>query len=99
MTMEADLGSYKERVETTMRELEERNIVSRMWAHDHHDHMVWKPEPTEIVNRLGWLSIVGHMKEHADELTTFAFTGGTWQMIGNTTQHKENRQCVEATRN
>ncbi len=33
---------------------EERRIVDRIWQRD---HTVWRPEPTEISNRLGWLDL------------------------------------------
>ena len=28
-------------------------VVERLWSKD---HRLWKPEPTEIANRLGWLT-------------------------------------------
>jgi transaldolase/glucose-6-phosphate isomerase len=47
-----NLGSYQNLVEKTLVELRDKRVISRIWAHD---HTVWKPEPTEITNRLGWL--------------------------------------------
>ena len=46
------LGEYRDKVEKTMWELEDHKIMTRIWDHD---HTVWKPDPTEISNRLGWL--------------------------------------------
>ncbi|NQT05480.1 MAG: glucose-6-phosphate isomerase [Dehalococcoidia bacterium] len=46
-----------------------QDIVARIW---HKDHMVWKPEPKEITNRLGWLVLPETMKEKVPELTSFA---------------------------
>jgi glucose-6-phosphate isomerase/transaldolase/glucose-6-phosphate isomerase len=52
-----------------MHYLEQQNIIERIWRKD---HTVWKPDPTEITNRLGWLTIVASMREHAPFLETFA---------------------------
>jgi glucose-6-phosphate isomerase len=43
--------------------------VERMWACD---HRLWKQDPTDIANRLGWLTIVEYMKDRAEDLLTFA---------------------------
>lgn len=51
----AQLGELGRAVEATLGELAEQHVVSRIWAHD---HTVWKPDPTEIANRLGWLTIM-----------------------------------------
>jgi glucose-6-phosphate isomerase/transaldolase/glucose-6-phosphate isomerase len=40
-----------------------------MWACD---HRLWKQDPTDIANRLGWLTIVEYMKDRAEDLLTFA---------------------------
>ncbi len=44
-------------------------IVERIWRKD---HTVWKDDPTEITNRLGWLTVVNLMHERAFELDAFA---------------------------
>ena len=36
------------------------------------DHTIWKPDPTEIADRLGWLSLPGKMREHLGHLREFA---------------------------
>ena len=43
--------------------------VERLWAKD---HGLWKPEPTEIVDRLGWLTVIDEMQEQAGLLMSFA---------------------------
>lgn len=43
--------------------------VERMWACD---HRLWKQDPTDIANRLGWLTIVEYMQDRAEDLLTFA---------------------------
>jgi len=44
-------------VATAIGELE--TVLARIWARD---HTLWKPQPTEIVNRLGWLDIAERMQ-------------------------------------
>jgi transaldolase/glucose-6-phosphate isomerase len=59
------LGRYQEVVDQALDDFESRKIVERIWAHD---HTVWKPEPTEITNRLGWLHIAETMRANLDQL-------------------------------
>jgi transaldolase/glucose-6-phosphate isomerase len=51
-TVKYNLGTYQGIVENALVELKDNKIISRIWAHD---HTVWKPDPSEIANRLGWL--------------------------------------------
>ncbi len=53
--------------ETARLKAEERQIVRRIWDRD---HTLWRPDPTEISNRLGWLDLP---KQTLDELP--ALTG------------------------
>ncbi|MCB9422364.1 MAG: glucose-6-phosphate isomerase [Ardenticatenaceae bacterium] len=59
--MEAKLGSYQAAVDEALRKLKQDSIVSRIWAGD---HTVWRPDPAEISNRLGWLRIADEMAGH-----------------------------------
>ncbi|MEE8472661.1 MAG: bifunctional transaldolase/phosoglucose isomerase [Dehalococcoidia bacterium] len=63
------LGEYAAGVESALAGLAERDIVARMWRKD---HTVWKPDPTEISNRLGWLTVSDTMSEGAPALQAFA---------------------------
>jgi glucose-6-phosphate isomerase/transaldolase/glucose-6-phosphate isomerase len=45
------------------------HAVERLWAND---HRLWKDDPTDITNRLGWLTVIESMKSRAEELRTFA---------------------------
>ena len=47
-----NLGSYQNGVESALAELRQERLLERIWQGD---HTVWKPDPTEISNRLGWL--------------------------------------------
>ena len=49
--------------------LEERQVISRIW---NGDHTVWKPDPTEIADRLGWLTVTDFMRDQAPMLEAFA---------------------------
>ncbi len=61
------LGAYGEVVAVARAVLETERVLPRIWAHD---HTVWKPEPTEITNRLGWLHIAGTMVERLPEIAS-----------------------------
>jgi transaldolase/glucose-6-phosphate isomerase len=50
----ANLGNYQKIVDGALSEMAAERVMNRVWAHD---HTVWKPEPEEITNRLGWLNI------------------------------------------
>jgi transaldolase/glucose-6-phosphate isomerase len=45
------------------------NVVRRIWSFD---HTVWRPEPAEVANRLGWLTLVDQMIDEAPKLRAFA---------------------------
>ena len=63
------LGDHLTEVEDTLSDIQKRDVVARIWRKD---HTVWKPDPTEITDRLGWLSVTDLMRERLDELTAFA---------------------------
>ena len=56
-------------VEATLADFRQRNVVSRVWSRD---HTLWKPEPEEIDNRLGWLDVTDHMRRQAPMIRAFA---------------------------
>ena len=63
------LGVYLQDVEATLSDLEGRDLVGRIWRGD---HTVWKSEPTEITNRLGWLTVADTMEEQIPALKALA---------------------------
>ncbi|MGD2049016.1 MAG: bifunctional transaldolase/phosoglucose isomerase [Chloroflexota bacterium] len=67
--MTSRLGQYKPVVEEAQEDLFQNQVIRRIWSHD---HTVWKPEPDEITNRLGWLHVVETMLENLDRLRSFA---------------------------
>ena len=46
------LGPYQNAVDNALAKMRRANIAARIWSNDFN---VWKPSPSEIVNRLGWL--------------------------------------------
>ena len=65
----ASLGKYLADVEAAMADLQRGDVIGRIWRYD---HTVWKPDPTEIANRLGWLTVTDTMLEQAPRLNDFA---------------------------
>lgn len=69
--MSARLGSWQPSVDTALGEMAHTRVVARLWAKD---HTLWKPDPTEITNRLGWLTVAEQMLERVGPLKRFAQT-------------------------
>lgn len=67
--MQTVLGTYEGAVERALQGLTDRDVVRRIWQGD---HTVWKPDPKEITNRLGWLDVVDEMRAGIPELESFA---------------------------
>ena len=63
------LAGPPERSRRPWKKFGSRDVPGRMWRGD---HTVWKPDPTEISNRLGWLTVAGQMGEQAAPLEEFA---------------------------
>ena len=61
----AQLGAASAAVDEGLQMLCRHRIICRIWSHD---HTVWKPEPTEITNRLGWLHIMNAMADKVERL-------------------------------
>ncbi|MBN1810744.1 MAG: glucose-6-phosphate isomerase [Anaerolineae bacterium] len=65
----ASLGDYQAAVDAALAEMEAGGVVARIWKHD---YTVWKPEPAEITNRLGWLCIAEVMAENVPRMEALA---------------------------
>jgi transaldolase/glucose-6-phosphate isomerase len=63
-----DAGAFRERIDEALSELRKDHIIDRIRAKD---HTVWKPDPKEIANRLGWLTSASDMMGRLDEIETF----------------------------
>ena len=62
-------GPYDSIVSATLAGMADQNVVSRLWAKD---FTLWKPEPKEIVNRLGWLTIAETMADNVTRMDAIA---------------------------
>lgn len=66
---QANLGIYRAEVESSLEQLAREDILQRIW---NQDHTIWKPNPTEISNRLGWLYIAEEMKTRTRQMEALA---------------------------
>ena len=70
MTLETDRSlpsKLQSLVAVASARLSASHAVERLWARD---HRLWKQDPTDIANRLGWLTIIEYMKDRIEELRT-----------------------------
>jgi len=67
--LEANLGDYTQVVDDALKEMSAQRVMQRIRSHD---HTVWKTEPAEIINRLGWLTIAETSKKNIGRLTGLA---------------------------
>ena len=61
-------ASYQSQIDSALNRLSSDLIVRRIW---NRDHTVWKSEPREISNRLGWLDSPGIMEENLGRIEEF----------------------------
>lgn len=62
-------NEYQSSADAFLAEFQQSNTVARMWEKD---HTVWKPETSQITNRLGWLTIIERMEKEIPRLTAFS---------------------------
>jgi len=65
----ANLTGFQRQVEHALAGMRESRLLERLWEKD---HRVWKPEPTEITNRLGWLNVASQMQAQTGDMSAFA---------------------------
>ncbi len=63
--MHADLGTFASAVAETAARFDKDQILARITRGD---YTVWKPAPTEITNRLGWLTIADRMRSELPDI-------------------------------
>lgn len=63
------INAHPDGIQPFLKALEKSDIIRRIWARD---HTVWKPSPSEITDRLGWLTIVPEMQSRLPEIEAFA---------------------------
>ncbi len=57
--------SFKSTVSSTLEALNRNQVIERLWAKD---HRLWNPEPKEISDRLGWLTVHDQMRQQLENL-------------------------------
>ena len=65
----AGLGTHLSDVKASLDNLRKQEVVARIWQKD---HTVWRPDPGEITNRLGWLDVTKFMSKQVPDLAVFA---------------------------
>jgi glucose-6-phosphate isomerase/transaldolase/glucose-6-phosphate isomerase len=55
-------------ISQTLDDLANSHAIERLWTRD---HTLWKSDPTEIENRLGWLTVLDHMHDGLADLRSF----------------------------
>lgn len=66
--MNVSFGKYQTAVEKSLNHISRERIIPRTWQKD---HTVWRKDPTEISNRLGWLDCLEVTKKSFDEINPF----------------------------
>lgn len=69
LRIRAALGAHQAAVARALDEMARQDIIRRIWDHD---PTVWRQDPSEISNRLGWLHLPGAMAASASGLQAFA---------------------------
>lgn len=64
-----NMGLRLREMKGILRDFEQKDIINRIW---HKDHTVWKSDPAQISNRLGWLQLIDPMDARLDEMESFA---------------------------
>ncbi|MBE9524483.1 MAG: glucose-6-phosphate isomerase [Chloroflexi bacterium] len=69
INMTTHLGRYQFEVDSALTDLHNKKIIARI---ENHDHTVWSDEPTEIINRLGWLHSTETMAAEVTRMQSFS---------------------------
>ncbi len=67
--LETSLGRYVTDVQDTLNDLAGSDTVRRIWQKD---YTVWRPEPEQISDRLGWLNVFDCMYDQVGVMQSFA---------------------------
>ena len=62
-------GALDAGVADALAQLARGNVMARIWDRD---HTVWRDDPTEVADRLGWLTVSRDMTERLGDLRKFA---------------------------
>ena len=64
----ANLGDIASQVADATVDLQRRDVTGRLWRRD---HTAWQDDPTEVADRLGWLTSPGELADEVDDLEAF----------------------------
>lgn len=67
--MQVNSQGFEAAVQQTLQALRDHQITERIWARD---HTVWREDPKEITNRLGWLDVADRYLSEVESLEAFA---------------------------
>ncbi|MFO0705341.1 MAG: glucose-6-phosphate isomerase [Nitrospira sp.] len=67
-------SSARALIDPALQQAARAQVVERLWRRD---HTLWKPDPTEIANRLGWLTLPDDMRVHTKDLAELAAAART----------------------
>ncbi|MFQ5944615.1 MAG: transaldolase, partial [Anaerolineales bacterium] len=76
-----NVNGFETAIDSAMSQMSAEKVLSRIWTLD---HTVWKPDPGEITNRLGWLNVADVMLDNLhdlQELTDWARADGYDQAL------------------
>ena len=62
------INFYSAELESVLTSFDKSNLIGQIWERN---HVVWKPAPDGIVNRLGWLTVADQMYEKIPSLYSF----------------------------
>ena len=68
LSLPGQFGIFQKDIDQAFLKYEKNDISNRIWAHD---HTVWKEDPSDITNRLGWLHSIENMTGAVDEINKF----------------------------
>lgn len=63
------VGELENEIQQALEQARQDKLVQRIWALD---HTLWKIQPTEITNRLGWLDVAERMRSEIGDVQRFA---------------------------
>jgi len=66
--MNVSLGKHQTVIEKSLNLVSRERIIARIWQKD---HTVWRKDPTEISNRLGWLDCLEVTSKSLNEINSF----------------------------
>lgn len=62
---------FRATIQPALETLNREQVIERLWSKD---HRLWKPEPKEISDRLGWLTVHDQMRQQIGQLEQCVFS-------------------------